>query len=121
MKSDDDFIPDHPGPQSIIDALGKQKTVKTTSFGNWSVSLYFGPAPKIPGDSLDRLEYTASASTTDRTKGPEANLSGKGATRVNSGDSSVIWWCGDTLEDITKAITDTFPQFSWEKETPDGK
>jgi hypothetical protein len=119
MKSDEN-IPDHPTPHNIAAALGKQRTVKTTEFKNWTVTLYFGPEPKVEGELLDRLGYTASATTTNRSESANPEPGG-GATRINAGESSVVMWSGETPESITKEITKTFPQFLWEKETPNGK
>ena len=117
MKSDE-IIPDHPSPQAILEALEKQKTVKFTAFENWEVAMHFGPAPKMPGCDVAKLEYTASATTKDKTKIAKPNLSGS-ATRVDVEEKSVIWWYGNTTKDITDSIKKTFPQFEWMEKTDD--
>ena len=115
MKENGDSVDLLPFAQQINASFQKQSKVKSTLYENWLVDIYFGPSPAADQE-LPRLGFMACASTQDKEAGPLPNLSNSNGVRVDFDEKSVVWWSGDSLDDLETKITNAFPEITWNRE-----
>jgi len=94
--------------KSILDA---QQLLKTSTFKNWCVKVYWGQLP-VFGEVM-QLGFSGYAITEDVEDACVPDLEGSDGTQVVIGPRSVIIWSAGSEVELDEKIQQTFNQFKW--------
>ena len=104
-----------PFAKQVHASLQRQQKVKSILYENWLIDVFFGPVPTADGN-IPRIGHTACAQTQDIEAGPKPDVSASNGVRVDFDEKSVVWWSGDSLDDLKLMIIKAFPNLVWDKE-----
>lgn len=104
-----------PFAKQVQASMQKQQKVQSTLYENWLIDVFFGPVP-TPDSDLPRIGYAACAQTQDIDAGPIPDVNASDGVRVDFDKRSVVWWTGESLDDLKNTITKAFPEMIWAEE-----